>query len=97
MNDETAATDRREECEPDHRTGAHNDLRDWSVERVIALLDAAIESAGERLARSAGLWDDTPSQALARRTGRKVAPQREASSARSLLDDSIDAHDLELP
>lgn len=31
----------------------------WSIERLLVLLDEAIDSAGAQLARSAGLWDDT--------------------------------------
>jgi hypothetical protein len=33
----------------------------WSMGRLVELVDAAIDSAGAQLARSGGLWDDSPS------------------------------------
>ena len=32
----------------------------WSVHKLIELIDDAIDSAGAQLARSAGLWGDSP-------------------------------------
>lgn len=33
----------------------------WSIDRLLELIDVAIDSAGAQLARSAGLWADSPS------------------------------------
>jgi hypothetical protein len=32
----------------------------WSIRRLIELIDDAIDTAGAQLARSAGLWADSP-------------------------------------
>lgn len=42
-------------------TGTRRDAVAWSIGRLIELLDQAIDSAGAQLARSAGLWEDSPS------------------------------------
>jgi hypothetical protein len=70
----------------------------WSMARLIQLLDDAIDSAGAQLARSAGLWDDTPSEAPARVRSRR--PRRDAlgsqtSSVEPLLEEG--RTELELP
>ncbi|GAA3097025.1 hypothetical protein JOF29_006039 [Kribbella aluminosa] len=34
----------------------------WSIRRAIDLLDEGIDRMGQQLARSAGLWDDSPAE-----------------------------------
>lgn len=64
---------------------ANRGVAAWSLERLIALLDEAIDSAGAQLARSAGLWDDSPSAGeLPDGPKRRLRPQ--SSEARSLLE-----------
>lgn len=58
----------------------------WSIRKLIELIDDAIESAGAQLARSAGLWADSP--APFDECPRPAAPRQSGSmSARSLLEE----------
>lgn len=76
----------------------HGLQRSWSVERLIELLDGAIDTAGAQLARSAGLWDDTPDEARARRESRRLGRRAASQSAAttSFADDLPAVHELEL-
>ncbi len=79
----------------------------WSVRRLIELLDEAIDSAGAQLARSAGLWADSESEAVVAPKPRQVLPRprpvrRSAlgsrpSTADSLIEDSSAERELETP
>jgi hypothetical protein len=58
----------------------------WSIRRFIELVDDAIDTAGAQLARSAGLWADSPTPF----DERDRAPTRRRShlsSARSLSEE----------
>ncbi|GAA3112600.1 hypothetical protein JOF29_002783 [Kribbella aluminosa] len=46
---------------PTRAAAPRADGGDWTIGKLIELLDAAIDSAGAQLARSAGLWADSPS------------------------------------
>ncbi|MEV6273335.1 hypothetical protein AB0L64_39630 [Kribbella sp. NPDC051936] len=65
----------------------------WSVRRLIQLIDEAIDSAGAQLARSAGLWADSPP-----RPGERDRPvargQRDAVSTHAMLDEPDKDHGL---
>lgn len=64
---------------------ANRGVTAWTLERLIALLDEAIDSAGAQLARSAGLWDDSPSPSeLPDGPRRRRRPQ--PSDTRTLLE-----------
>ena len=58
----------------------------WSIRRLIGLIDDAIDSAGAQLARSAGLWADSP---LPRNRSDRPALRRrsEGSASSSSLDE----------
>ncbi|MGW6195552.1 hypothetical protein ACWF0M_05335 [Kribbella sp. NPDC055110] len=58
----------------------------WSIRKLIELIDEAIDSAGDQLARSAGLWAESPGRADA--PDRLAVRRRSGSlSARSLLEE----------
>jgi hypothetical protein len=62
----------------------------WSVARLIELVDAAIDSAGAQLARSAGLWAESPDSRTQRRTAAGGV------SSRSVLEAAPGERDLSL-
>ena len=54
------------------------DIAAWGMQKLIELVDDAIDSAGAQLARSAGLWADSPSPFVDE--GRPVRGRRSRSS-----------------
>jgi hypothetical protein len=77
----------------------------WTIGRLIELVDDAIDTAGAQLARSAGLWADSPGAApvaqslprRVRRTGRRRLGADRHADAESLIDDATGDRELELP
>jgi hypothetical protein len=94
MGTHTAGGDSLED-DPEYARSHHPPA--WSIAELIHLLDEAIDSAGSQLARSAGLWDDTP-DALARKRPRSPRPHALGSSTRS-AESYVDEQviELELP
>jgi hypothetical protein len=65
----------------------------WSIEKLVDLIDAAIDSAGAQLARSAGLWADSPSPYHERE--RPMRPRRQRSlDTRALLEQEDPVRDI---
>jgi hypothetical protein len=65
----------------------------WSIRRLIELIEEAIDSAGAQLARSAGLWADSP--ALLDERDRPAARRQSGSlSARALLEEPDKDHGI---
>ncbi len=70
----------------------------WSIAVLIQLLDDAIDSAGAQLARSAGLWVDSPEDRSVFRAPDGRRPVRVRSlSARALLEESDADRVIETP
>lgn len=80
----------------------------WTVAKLIELLDEAIDAAGAQLARSAGLWADSPSgppaaQQQARQSNPRRRPVRRGardswpSTPDSVVEGALAERELELP
>lgn len=98
MDVERMDEDRGHAAGPDSAGGEPKRPLAWSIARVIALLDEAIDSAGAQLAESAGLWADSPDELSVFRTpdGRRPVRSR-SSSALDPLDDSAAERVIESP
>jgi hypothetical protein len=70
----------------------------WSIAALIRLLDDAIDSAGAQLARSAGLWADSPDELSVFRApdGRRAIRSR-SLSALDLLEEAAADRVIETP
>lgn len=67
----------------------------WSIRRLIELVDEAIDLSGAQLARSAGLWADSPTWFGERdRSSRRHAS--DSASAQSMLEERDRAHRIDL-
>lgn len=58
----------------------------WSIRKLIELLDDAIDSAGAQLARSAGLWADSPAP-VEERSASAAGRRSSSLPATSLLEE----------
>jgi hypothetical protein len=65
----------------------------WRIERLVELIDAAIDSAGAQLARSAGLWADSPSPYHQRERPVRQRQHR-PSDTRAVLEQEDPARDI---
>ncbi|WP_133791591.1 hypothetical protein [Kribbella sp. VKM Ac-2571] len=62
----------------------------WTIRKLIGLIDDAIDSAGAQLARSAGLWADSPPPGSS--SGRPALRRRSEVSASSSSLDELDKY-----
>ena len=67
----------------------------WSIRRLIELIDEAIDTAGAQLARSAGLWADSPTP-FDERERSSMHRRSKSVSAKSCLEESDREHRLDL-
>jgi hypothetical protein len=80
------------------RTGNRDRMPAWAMATLIELLDRAIDSAGMQLARSAGLWDDTPAERVARtKPCRRSRQEERGSHVDQLLEECAATREPELP